>query len=80
MPFLPLIDVLAAAFTVNVPLFDPLAGVTVSQVVALLATVHVVFDVTVAVVLPPAAVGSQVVGVTVRTTGAPAWVTAMVRL
>jgi len=60
VPVLAAVLVFAAALIVRVPLFDPLAGVTVNQDAALLLAVHDTLEVTVTLVLAAAAPGFHV--------------------
>ena len=57
VPLLEDVLVLAVVLMVRVPLFEPLAGVTVSQEFALLLAVHEVFELSVMLVLVEAAAG-----------------------
>ena len=59
VPLLADVEVFAVALMVRVPLFVPLAGVTLSQVLALLLAVHDVFEFTVMLVLDAVAAGFQ---------------------
>jgi hypothetical protein len=54
VPLLDAVLVFAVALRVSVPLFDPLAGVTVSHDVALLLAVHPTLEVTVTLMLATA--------------------------
>ena len=79
VPLLEDVLVLAVVLMVRVPLFEPLAGVTLSQEVALLLAVHEVFEVTFTLVLVEAAAGElQEEAERVRV-GAAGWLTAMMK-
>jgi len=79
-PVLVEVPVLAVAFILNEPVLEPLAGVTVSQDVALLVTVHGLLDDTDTVRSAAPDAGTQVVVLIVKNGAGADCVTFIVRV